>query len=152
MNANTSKLLTASLLGYCFWNASNLFTPSGIRFETYGLIPLLIWILPILFYLLPQPSKFSGNPYALGVALFISFMSTIVELNVLAHLALALALISLVPLLVSLIPWYLSAISWMPAFGYFGAHYFPNVVLPLRFIVPLLGSLWGIWILYRGKS
>lgn len=152
MNAKTSKLLTAALLVYCIWNASSLFNLSGIRFESYGLVPLLIWIFPLFFYLVPRPNQFGGNPYLLGVALFISFMSTIVELNILAHLALALALIGLVPLSFAMLPWYLSASGWMPAFSYFGAHYFPNAVVPLRFIIPFLGSLWGTWILYKRQS
>lgn len=152
MNNNTSKLLTAALLGYCLWNASNLFTHSGIRFEAYGLLALMIWVVPVLLYVLPQPSRFGGNPYILGMALSISFMSAILELNVLAHVGLALALISLTPFTSALFPWYLSAIGWMPAFSYFGARYFPNALLPLRVMLPMLGSFWAIWILYRRKS
>lgn len=152
MKNKASSLLTLAIVIYCAWNASNLFSLSGIRFESYGLIPLIVWCIPLFYYLLTESFRLGGNPYILGAALVISFLSAIVDLNVLAHIGFALALMSLVPLSFRLVPWYLSAIAWFPAFSYFGARYFPDYVVPLRYLIAFFGAIWGILILYRRKQ
>jgi hypothetical protein len=150
MNSRTTELLTAAIIVYCGWNASNLFTVSGISFESYQWIPLVIWAIPV-FNSLISIRSFRGNTYLLGLALAISFLSSIADLNVLAHIGFALALMSLLPVKGSLIPWYLAAIAWMPAFSYFGARYFPASVIWLRFLIAICGCLWALWIINRRK-
>lgn len=150
MNSRTTEFLTAAIIVYCGWNASNLFTVSGIRFESYQWTLLVIWIIPVIYSLVSRYA-FSGNSYLLGLALAISFFSSIADLNVLAHIGFALALMSLLPVKVSLIPWYLAAVAWMPAFSYFGARYFPASVIWLRFLIAILGTVWALWVLNRRK-
>lgn len=152
MRSKSSALLTSALLGYCCWNASNLFSISGIRFESLGWVTLLIWAIPIIYYLFIYPNRFGGNPYFLGAALVISFLSSIVDLNVLAHLGFGISLASLIPPALYLAPWYLSGLAWFPAFSYFGARYFPDDVLLLRILITVLGAGWAVWSLHRRKS
>jgi len=103
---------------YAAWNARDLVMAwHHSPFDRQGWIAFIIWTAPIL--LQGCRGRWSANGYLFGLALGVSLVGVIFDLNAVKYAGLALACGGFFPYRTTLLLFWLAcSVSWMPALGW----------------------------------
>jgi hypothetical protein len=122
------SLIELVILGYCTWQARELFKGwQSSPLENGVWMVFLIWLSPvILYYLVPslyaQQKKKIAHIF-LGLALLFSLIGTVSSLNTLHYFSVAIALAAMLPSCWLKSLWIIFAFIWMPGFGWMESYY-----------------------------
>jgi hypothetical protein len=149
-----TKIAEILCLLFCAWAADDLLISwGGTPFLRFGGLTFIIWILPLITYLLlPTTRERKVHTILLAIAVVLAIVGIIGSVNVISHVALALACWAFTPLLLYTIPWLITAVSWMPAVGYIFREFSPSHVVTGRVLLAVLGAVWGIVVIYYGTK
>lgn len=138
---------------FCAWQAKDIYYSwSDTPFLRGGLLTFVIWIIPAATYwMMPRHQKDDVRPWSFELmcaAVVISVIGMIGSVNVVKHVALALAVWSLTPIHWGTVPWLVTCLAWMPAAAYFLKGFQLNHVIAGRVILAVSGAVWGVVYLY----
>lgn len=147
----SSFILAILILAYCVWNSLDLFQGwSNAPYERFSWLLFLIWCLPPLYYRVKNKSNGEAlNKIYLWLALILSFLGALGNLNAVKYVGLACALASFMPWNPLLLIWFVGSSSWMPATGWLGSHYFSGYVFGLRLSILIAAMAAAAWAHHR---
>lgn len=103
----------------------------------------LVWLFPLVY-----AARVPAEDYTLlSLSVVIAAVSRFMDIHVVAHIALALAVVSIGPKGFFRWVWFATALAWMPLMGYVGSKGgFPPITIHLfRIIGVLIGVSWLFW-------
>lgn len=152
MNLASSAWVELAVLGYCTLEAYDvMWAWSSSPLIRWGWAAFLIWIAPIVFYIVDVQRR--GMPKEstltlLAAAVLFTLVGSLGDLNASRYLGLALAVSGFLPWTWAMVIWIPSALSWMPAFGWFFRSLPVTAVHLLQVSIALVGTTamlaWGI--------
>ena len=133
-----------AVLGFCGWQARDLFTAwRHAPFDRFDAPAFALWALPVILVAIRERTPRVVNPTLLLAAAATTLLGSALDLNLLQNLALASVFGSFVVSRAALVPWLLAAPAWMPVFGWLTSGLGAAGVAAARLAVAGAASFWA---------
>lgn len=146
MKATFPPLVSLAIFAYCAWISRGLLVDwAQDPLAHLSWLVLVIWFSPVVLSRIPKfPFTISlhySNPILLALALVVSLLGVVGEVNILKYSAFVLATAAFLPWSWQLGLWMLCAASWMPVLALLGAYTNLQYILPIRFVLAAGGAI-----------